>query len=60
MTPFIGDHVVVRPIYGHEIVTTGVVTTTSGPIVVVRRDDNPMSEGELFMVNTNTYRLSVT
>jgi hypothetical protein len=53
--PFIGDHVIIKPIGSERPYLTGTITTHNGPIIVVRRDDNPMSNGELALVNTNAF-----
>jgi hypothetical protein len=60
MTPFIGDRVEVRALYGDSVKATGVVLSHCGPIVVIMRDDNPMSQGERYAVNTYAERLKVT
>ena len=57
MIPFIGDRVEVRSLSGDSVKATGVVLSHSGPIVVIRRDDNPMSDGERYAVNTYAERL---
>ena len=57
MMPFIGDRVIVRPLHADNVVATGVVISHCGPIVVITRDDNPMSQGERYAVNTYAERL---
>lgn len=59
MNPFIGDRVAVRDTYGDTVKVTGTVVSHCGPIVVIVRDDNPMSQGERYAVNTYGERLSV-
>ena len=55
--PYIGDRVVVRPLYSDRVTVTGTVISQCGPIVVIERDDNPMSQGERYAVNTYAERL---
>jgi hypothetical protein len=60
MMPYIGDRVEVRSLYGDSVKATGVVISHCGPIVVITRDDNPMSQGERYAVNTYAESLKVT